>query len=309
MKSPRKSRVPILPRKTKPTAFQGSSPRFFSLSFLSLLVLFLISGCSDNPAGKGPKDFLFAYGNGDGLYLIRGDGTLKQQVIGGAYYQPALSPDKTKVACVYDKDFQVTVFTLDENYGSHLKPKTIHNAQALSQGSKMTSVACPVWSADGQKIFFLNLNHLIVYDYQEQKTTSLFDFPDSQSAGQTPDSGRMALSRDGGTLYVMLSEGQGKLAFWTASTGSGQASPSATVSRDQLSTFKFPAEMSGDLIENLFGSRENPVLGPISSTDHRYYFYFEKGTGLLAQNKVKGYDRTTKETFEVAVLGTSLNIP
>lgn len=256
--------------------------------------------------GKGPHDVAFAYANGDGVYVVRGDGTLNQKIIGGYYYQAVLSPDKTKVACVYDKDFQITIFTLDENYETHLKPKTIHNAQALSQGSKMTAVACPQWSPDGQKLYFLNLNHLIVYDYQEQKTANLFDFPESQSGGQTNDTGMMRLSREGDSLYCMLSDGQDGLSFWAVSTDTHQGVPLASSKRSLLSDFNFPPEMPGDLIENCFGSRENPVLGPIPSPDRRYYFFFQKGQGFLAHHGIKGYDRTTKEKFDVATLGTSL---
>ena len=270
------------------------------------LVLFQSFGCSSDVPGKGPKDAVFAFANGDGIYVVSGDGSLNHKVTGGYYYQAVLSPDKTKIACVYDKDFQITIFTVDGNFDTQLKPKTVYNSQALSQGSKMTSVACPAWSTDGQKLYFLNLNHLIVYDYHAQKTTSLFDFPDNQSEGQTDETGILRLSQDGGTLDGMLTEGQDKLAFWTVSTESNQGTPVAETGRDLLSTFKFPAEMPEELIANLFGSKENPVLGPIASADHRYYFYFKKGSGFWAQDKIEGYDRTTKEKFDVAVLGTSL---
>jgi hypothetical protein len=173
----------------------------------------------------------------------------------------------------------------------------------------MTSVACPVWSPDGQKLYFLNLNHLIVYDYQEQKTTSLFDFPDNQSAGQSNDTGIMRLSKEGDSLDCLLSEGQDKLALWSVSTSSNQGAPVAETSRDLLTNFKFPPECPGDVIDNLFGSKENPVLGPIHSPDRRYYFYFQKGQGFLARHGINGYDRNTREKFEVATLGTSLYAP
>jgi len=276
------------------------------LKKLFFLVLLLVSGCGDSSPGKGPREVLFAYGNGDGIYVLNGDGSLKKEVIGGSYYQAVLSPDKTKIACVYDKDFQVTIFYLDGSFESQGKPKTVFNSQALSQGSKMTPVCCPVWSLDGQKIYFLNLNHLIAYDYQEKKTTSLFDFPDNQSGGQTDEKGNMKLSKDGGSLYCLLSEATGKLAIWTFNLRDNQAVPISSCDCDSLLQLRFPVEIPDDAVENLFGSRENPVLGPVYSSDHRYYFYSPKEQGFWAKQRIEGYDRTIKEKFDVVTLNTSI---
>src|SRR5580692_975603 len=96
-------------------------PTWLKKFFLPFLLLF--AGCMDNTPGKGPNDVIFAYGNGNGIYIINGDGSVNKKVIGGYYYQAVLSPDKTKVACVYDKDFQITIFNLDGNFESQDKPK------------------------------------------------------------------------------------------------------------------------------------------------------------------------------------------
>jgi WD40 repeat protein len=271
-----------------------------------LLSLLLFAGCAGNTPGKGPRDVFFAYGNGDGVYVISGDGSVNKKVIGGYYYQAVLSPDKTKLACVHDKDFQITIFDLDSNFESQTKPKMVFNSQAAVQGNQFSTVCCPAWSSDSQKLYFLNSNHLIVYDYQEKKTTSLFDFPEGQSGGQTYDQGNMQWSKDGDLFYCMLSEGAEKLSFWNISPGSSQGTPLAIVPRGFLTDFKFPLELSPDAVENLFGSIENPVLGPIHSSDHRYYFYFLKEQGFLAKQRIEGYDRTTKQKFDVVTLGTSI---
>jgi hypothetical protein len=170
----------------------------------------------------------------------------------------------------------------------------------------LTSVCCPVWSPDSQKLYFLNLNRLIVYDYQEKQTDSLFEFPENQSGGQANDNGNMKLSKDGDSLYCMLSEGTDKLAFWTVNLSSHQGTQVGETGRDLLSDFKFPSELPDEVVESLFGSRENPVLGPALSLDHRYFFYFQKDQGFLAKQRIEGYDRVTKEKFDVATLGTSL---
>ena len=273
---------------------------------LLVLSLLLFAGCAGDTPGKGPHDVFFAYGNGDGVYVIKGDGSVNQKVIGGAYYQPVLSPDKTKLACVYDNDFQITIFNLDGNFESQGKPKMVFNSQAAAQGNQFSTVCCPAWSPDSQKLYFLNSNHLIVYDYQEKKTMSLYDFPEGQSGGQTCDKGNMQWSKDSDMLDCMLSGGADKLAFWTVSPGPSQGTPTALISRDWIANFKFPAELPAQAIEDLFGSSENPVLGPIHSPDHRYYFYFKKEQGFLAKQLIEGYDRTTKEKFDVVTLGTSL---
>ncbi len=271
-----------------------------------LLSLLLFAGCVSDTQGKGPRDVFFAYGNGDGVYVISGDGSVNKKVIGGYYYQAVLSPDKTKLACVHDKDFQITIFNLDGNFESQDKPKMAFNSQAAVQGNQFSTVCCPAWSSDSQKLYFLNSNHLIVYDYQEKKTTSLYDFPEGQSGGQTYDQGNMQWSKDGDLLYCMLSGGTDKLAFWAVSPGANQGTPTALTSRDLISDFKFLPELPSGTIESLYGSNENPVLGPIHSPDYRYYFYFKKEQGFLAQQRIEGYDRTTKEKFDVVTLETSL---
>ena len=202
-------------------------------SFLISLLLF--AGCAGDTPGKGPRDVFFAYGNGDGVYVISGDGSVNKKVIGGYYYQAVLSPDKTKLACVYDKDFQITIFNLDGNFESQGKPKMVFNSQAAAQGNLRSTACCPAWSSDGQKLYFLNSNHLIVYDYQEKKTTSLFDFPEGQTGGETYDQGNLQWSHDGGSFYAMLSEGADKLAFWAVSPGANQGTPTALTSRDWIS--------------------------------------------------------------------------
>jgi hypothetical protein len=88
-----------------------------------LPILLFISGCGGDSPGKGPADVFFGYGNGDGIYALTGDGSLNKKVIGGYYYQAALSPDKTKIACVYDKDFHVTIFIWMEILKTRAVPK------------------------------------------------------------------------------------------------------------------------------------------------------------------------------------------
>lgn len=260
----------------------------------------------DETPGKGPHDVFFAYGNGDGIYVINGDGSTHQKVIGGSYYQAVLSPDKTKVACVYDKDFQITIFNLDGNFESQGKPKTVFNSQASSQGSQFAPLCCPVWSSDGQKLYFLNSNHLIVYDYQEMKTTSLFDFPEGLSGGQTYDKGNMQWSQAGDLLDCMLGNGTGKLSFWEVNPSVNQGSPVASGDPGLLADLNLPADWPEGVVESLFGSADDPALGPIHSLDHRYYFYFQQDQGFLAKRRIKGYDRMAKEKFDVVTLGTSL---
>jgi hypothetical protein len=269
-------------------------------------LLLIAAGCAEQTPGKGPAEVFLAFAKGDGIYILNGNGATRQKVIGGYYYQAVLSPDKTKVACVEDKDFQVTIFDLNEKFESRGRPKTIFNSQALSQGSKMSPVGCPLWSLDGQKIYFLNQNHLIVYDYQEKKTTSLFDFPDNQTGGQTDETGILRLSRGEDTLFAMLSSGKDRLIFWSIKLGDNQGTQVASVPGDSISEPRIPPELSEEMAEAFFGAKENPHLAPIYSPDHRYYFYYKKDSGFLAKERIEGYDKVSKEKFDVSTLSTSL---
>lgn len=267
------------------------------------LVLTLLGGCGKPaPEQKGPSDAIFACAYGDGIYVLSGDGSLKKQIIPGLYYEAALSPDKTKIAYVYEDDFHVTVFDLDKNFEVLGKPKFILNSQAVSSGNGFTGVFYPTWSLDGQRIYFLNANHLVVYDYGEQQTHVITDFPDNQSGGRRYENGNMELSKDGSTLYCQLSEGADKYAFWSINLGSNQAVSLGSGDRGSILDFQIPAELPDDAVEALFGSKENPVLGPIHSVDGRYYFYLHKKENFLSSNRVEGYDKLNKTKLDVSSL-------
>ena len=276
---------------------------FLTLFFLTLLPVF---GCANHSSGKGPRDVVFAYANGDGIYVLSGDGSINKKIIGGAYFQAALSPDRTKLACVYDQDFQITIFNLDSNFESQGRPKTVFNSQAQSQGDSNTRVCCPTWSSDSQKFYFINLNHLIVYDYGEKKTTFLFDFPESQSGGQYPETGNMKLSKNGDTLNCLLNESGDKWAFWDINLSSMQGTLVGNPGKYAFLEGRIPPDLPEEIVENFFGSRENRVLGPIHSADHHYYFYYHKDEGYLAWHGILGYNRETKEKFDVFSFGTTL---
>lgn len=278
--------------------------------FPCLLALALaFGGCADNPLPPGPQDALFVYTHGGEIDLVRGDGNGLHKVIGGDYIQASLSPDKTQLACVYRGDFYVSVFHLDPNFDVDGKPKSIHNAQATDEAGKFPQSFYPVWSSDGHKLYFLNANHLVVYDDQAMGTTVLFDFPENQSGGPSGENGGMNLSEDGRSLYCMLGDGTGQTAFWSFDLVSNAPASIATLDRTALSTFTFPDSFPEDAVKALFGSKENPVQNPFfSAGDPRYYAYIRESKNLLSRVWLEGYDRQGKNRFEVATLGRSINL-
>jgi hypothetical protein len=271
------------------------------------LVLFIpLSAYSDDSPVKGPSSVTFAFAYDESVYVINADGTGQKRLIGGGYSQPQLSPDKSKIACVYEGDFYVTVLNLDKNLDLDGKPKTIYNSQALPSGSDLSKAFYPTWSSDGNKLYFLNSNHLVQYDYPAKNTTTVFDFPENESGGPSYQDGNMVLSKDGGALYCMLSEGKDKSVFWEINLVSGQGSQMATCDRASLAGFTFPSQLSGGFIEALFGSRENPCLGPVHCSDDDYFFYVQDEKGFWARHWLEGYDKTKKIKFDVVTLGRSI---
>jgi hypothetical protein len=269
-----------------------------------LLLCLLSAGCVDRTV-QGPPGNTFAFSDSENVYVVDTGRKLLKQVVGGGYGQARLSPDRTRLACVYVNDFYITVYDLTPSLDPDGRPKQVYNAQALSSEGSQGKCYFPTWSADGNRFYFLNRNHLVVYDYQEQHTTVVFDFPENQSAGPSYTEGNMAFSKDGGALYCMLQAGD-QLAFWRVDPGINQGTQVGSMAASALPDFAFPPDLPEDLIETLFGSKEDPVLGPVPSPDGRYYFYPVDEKGFLAKQVLEGYDRTQKTKFDVVNLGLSI---
>lgn len=265
-------------------------------------------GCGDNALPRGSQDAVFVYTYGGDIYLTRGDGTGLHRIIGSDYIQASLSPDKSEIACVYQGDFYITLLPLDPDFEVNGKPRSIHNFQATDEAGKFPKSFYPVWSSDGHKLYFLNANHLVVYDDQARQTTVLYDFPASQSGGPSGGDGNMNLSGDGRTLYCMLSDGTSQVAFWSFDLSSNAPASIASLDREAFSRFAFPDSFPDEAVEALFGSKANPVLSPFfCAGDQRYYAYIRESKDLWSRVWLEGYDRQGKNKFEAATLGRSLN--
>ena len=278
--------------------------RPFSLAFF--LTVLLLSGCGGHAPSPGPADVRFVFADGGNIYAVNGDGSGQKKIVGGGYGQVSLSPDKTRMACVYEGDFYISVFNLNQDFETEGRPRSINDLQAVSNGEGFGKAFYPTWSPDGNKIYFLSANHLVVYDYQASHTTSLVDFPGNQSGGFRYEQGNLGLSKDGGTLYALLGDGSGHFSFWSVNLVTNQAVHLEDVSQDDLFQFKFPSSVPGEAVEALFGSPENPAFGPAVTPDGRYFFYLEKESGFFgAQHRLEGYDRVQKKKFDLGVISHS----
>jgi hypothetical protein len=276
---------------------------FQFLIFLFLLALFLTPGCSgpsSSPAASiVPPDVFFTLSYDGSIYLVHGDGSDKKELIGGGYSQSTLSPDKTKIACVKPSDFCITVFDLNPQSEIEGKPKSIYNSDALHATGEFGKAFSPLWSSDGKKIYFLNNNHLVCYDYDLQRTTVLVDFPEDQLG----DILSHEPPKDGSALYAATQDKDGLHTIWSVDLGTNQAVSIAVLDKESYSGFRFPSSLSDDAIQSLFGSRENPVLEPVICPGDRFYFYLvQKENTFLTKHSVEGYDKTQKLKFEVTTL-------
>ncbi len=240
------------------------------------------------------------------IYLVNGDGSGAKEIIGGGYSQAALSPDKTKIACVKPSDFAITVFNLTPQFELEGKPKSICNSDISRATGEFGKAFSPLWSSDGKKIYFLNNNHLVCYDYDLQRTSVLVDFPEDQLGGVLSD----APPKDGGALYAATHDKNDLFTIWSVDLGTNQAVSIAVLDRDSYSSFQLPSSFPEDAIQSLFGSRENPVLEPVIPYEDRFYFYLvQKETTFETKHLVEGYDKVQKLKFEVATLGRSFHFP
>ncbi|GEM_PF-6910805 len=275
------------------------------LLLLPLLGL-LAAGCSSPPPSLAPADMVFALADHGSIYLVHGDGSGPKQLIGGGWAQATLSPDKTKIACVQPGDFHITIFNLNAQYDLDGKPKTVYNADSLQAMGEFGTACSPLWSQDGNKIYFLNENHLVVYDYQEKHTSVLADFPEEQSGTELSH----CFPKEGNNLYAFTHDRDNFVTLWSIDLSTNQAVSIESFNQAFYVTHRFPTPPPDDAYLTLYGSKENPVSEPVIPPGDRFYFYSDKKESTFESDRIiAGYDRTQNLKFEVLTVGTRFRLP
>lgn len=277
---------------------------------LSLLLPFCLAGCGDSTPSPGasavPSDTLFAMSDSGTIYLVHGNGGDPQRVIGGGYNQATLSPDRTKIACVHPGDFYITVYSLNAQGEPEGKPKAIYNFDALHTQGEVGNACCPLWSPDGNKIYFMNQSYLAVYDYQARKTSILLDLPE----GETGDELSHIFPKDGNTLYAVTHDWGGLKTIWSIDLGNNQATSIVSVQSGYYQSFQFPPDsVPVEAYQALYGSKEHPVLEPVIPSGDRFYFYpGKKESTFETAYLALGYDKTQNSQFVLSTLDTDFHL-
>ena len=278
-----------------------SGPLFRSFLFLLVLVSFLTAGCDSVPPSLAPPDLSIAYSDGGTIYLVHGDGSGQKRVIGGGFGQATLSPDGTRIACVNPGDFYITVFKLDAQGELDGKAKTIYNSDAMHAVGGMGKSWSPLWSPDGNRIYFLNQNFLVCYDYQAQRTAVVAQFPEDQYGNELSH----CFPKEGNTLYAVTHDMTGMYSIWSLDLVGGQAVSLATIDPDQYQRFQLPDGLPEGVYLTLFGSKENPVSEPVIPPGDRFYFYPRTKKGHFENCRIlAGYDKVQRAKFEVTTIET-----
>ena len=249
-----------------------------------------------------------------------------------AYFQPSLSPDGRRVACIRYRNYSPVRFNDPELIpiqSSEILIVSVHDgaetivytlpegqfdALGPSRGVRKRSLSAPVFSLDGGEVFFLAGNRLLVYRLQHQSTEEVVRLPVGYAASTTPDyttSTYIRLSADGKKVFALVDDPGTNVerGIWRIDLALREATKLWSGLLDERSVIDVrvvPREVDDEGAEALFGSREFPVLAPRFSSDRRYYFFVKLRLGFFAKMWIGGYDKVSGREFVVKTLRRGL---
>jgi len=301
-----------------------------------LLVLLLCGGCAASIPADVLRDAQFTVESLNSVYLLDGTGDQATPILerrrtrsGPAmhdnlyddYIDPSLSPDRAHVACLRFRNNSEGGGNLDE-----LMPfqsvevlivgiadrveRVVTSIPATSKG-RVYRVLAPVWSRDGRRIFFVADRHVWSYALLEGRVEPVVELPGDFGGGFGAGRRYLRASPDGTRLFGLLGRsfggddvvveidiaGRRLTPLWSGRLSTGLASE---VDRP------LTAQVSDDVVQMVFGSRQRPVFAPRSSSDGRFYFFGRHEVGFLGRRWVAGYDRSTGTEFEVRTMWRTL---
>lgn len=279
------------------------------------------------------RESRFAVENNLNVYLVNGTGRLtevvrrskvgatERETLWDAYFQPALAPDGSAVACIRFRNYtrfssndaavlprqssEVVVMRMDRTE----KPATRVIHSLPGEAGVVYRLSSPIWSRDGRFVFFLANHRLFAHSVDTAQTELLSTLPDDVSAGFSEEhvtTSYLRLSPDGNQIFALLRERDARHSVWRIDWPKGSATRLWQGSlyehffapiRTQL-----PSQLGNAAVDALFGSRAFPVLAPRFSADQRFYFFVRRKPGVFGRLWIGGYDVEERKDFVVRTL-------
>ena len=294
-------------------------------------VALTVVGCATTDTLRDAKlvveDDLSIYamnGTGSGFHEVIArvkTGETPHEALWDAYFQPALAPGGSSVACIRFRNYtrfsgndptvlprqssEVVILHLD-NAG---KPATDVVYSMPGQRGVVYQLGAPIWSRDGRGVFFIASNRVIAYWINTTEIETIAELPDVVAGFREEyiASTYLRLSREGDYIFALLSEqSSGMYSVWRIHWATRAA---ARVWRGRSlrdGSGRLDPELDDATVEALFGSRESPVMAPRNSADGRFYFFVKSRWGLFGRLWVGGYDRQEHREFTVRTLRRGL---
>ncbi len=301
----------------------------------SLLLVFLLGGC----AAAIPLDALraahFAVASLDSVYLLDGTGERSVPVVtrrytrGGrsdpdqlydGYAAPALSPDGTRVACLRARNYSpyrggqdLIPIQSTEVLLVRLADGGEQVVMSIPAALRSSVLLAPVWAPDGTRILFGADRWVWSYVLETSGPEPIVEVP-ADFHGTFRLRRYLRPSRDGRTLFALLERQNRRFASYDVivriDLAARRVTPLWTGQLSHGSVFEVDRPLARDIDDEvgvtLFGSREHPVYAPLASVDGRLYFFGRHEMGLFGREWMAGYDRVTRQEFEVRTMWRTL---
>ena len=304
----------------------GESRGLIMLKKAALLLLLSLTlyGFVDNPrldpaTQQLLKNEKVVYEYDEAIYLTNGLGQKAMKVLESvrpSYLNstPTLSPDGTRIAYPVG-DYQIRLLSLDDR-----KETMIYQASVEELRSPFLNraVRSPIWSSDGEEVFFLVANRILAYRLDERKIREVSRLSRWHGSYRVRDE-YMRLSRDGKKVFAIVngpSKSLPRRCIWQIELESGRAIKLWSEipwhilgQHPRFRRFRHSPssqELGQEAFEALYGSKGFPVREPIFSKDRRFYFYYAQREGFMAKGWIGGYDTVRKTPFEVKTLWRSI---
>ena len=244
-----------------------------------------------------------------------------------SYSHPSISPDGTRVACVriitgyhFEGEIEYSSVLKYEGVLYSIKKKQEFtffrspggNFKRVGNNAVEDNILSPIWSADGNKIYFLVSNRLLSYDLNLRKIQQVSELAPGHGGIVQLDMEYIRLSKDGAKIFAVVNgpENIGETCIWEVDLKDNSASELWRGESNVLWNRMYPSAypsitdqlQDNDAVESLFGSRHSPVYYPHFSKHRRFYYYHMKREGFLSKWWIAGYDTAEKHEFTIKIL-------